>query len=126
MSFVLIATHRLKPGAMAAERARIPELVEFLETHEPRLIAFNEYADEEAEEVTVVQIHPDAESLRFHTEVVGERAARAYAETLDATLSIELYGDPGDELRATLRRQAGDRFRLTVKPHLLGGFTRTR
>jgi hypothetical protein len=126
MSFVLIATHRLKPGAMAAERARVPELVEFIESHEPRVIAFSEYADDEAEEVTVVQIHPDAESLRFHTELIAEHAERAYRETLDATVSIELYGDPGEEVIASLRASAGDRFRLTVKPHLLGGFTRTR
>jgi hypothetical protein len=123
--FILIATHRLKPGAIGAERARVPELAAFIESQEPRVIAFNEYADDAGEEVTVVQIHPDAESLRFHTELIAERAVRAYAETLDATVSIELYGDPGEEAIANLRESAGERFRLTVRPHLLGGFTRT-
>jgi hypothetical protein len=36
-------------------------------------------------EVTVVQVHPDAASMEFHMGVVRERAANAYAETLDAT-----------------------------------------
>ena len=125
MSFVLIATHRLKPGALAAERERVGELVDFVESREPRVIAFSEYADDEAEEVTVVQIHPDAESLRVHTELIAGHAERAYRETLDATLSIELYGDPGEEVIASLRRSAGERVRLTIRPHLLGGFTRT-
>jgi hypothetical protein len=87
--FVLISTHRLKPGAIAAERARVPGLVEFVESQEPRAIAFTEYADDEAGEVTVVQIHP------------------------------------GQEVIANLRASAGDRFRLTIKPDLLGGFMRT-
>jgi hypothetical protein len=126
MSIALIATNRLKPGALAAERARVPELVEFLEQHEPRLIAFNEYADDRAEEVTVVQIHPDAESLRLHMDVVGEHAARAYAETLDATAAIEVYGKPDDETLAGLLRRAGKGVRVAVRPHLLGGFTRSR
>jgi hypothetical protein len=126
MSFILIATNRLKSGALAAERERVPELVQFLEQHEPRLIAFNEYADERAEEVTVVQIHPDAESVRLHTEVVAGHAARAYEETLDATVAIELYGAPDDEIVAMLRRQAGAGVRVLIRPHHLGGFTRSR
>jgi len=126
MSLVLIATNRLKPGALSTERARVLELVEFIEQHEPRLIAFNEYADEQAEEVTVVQLHPDADSLRFHTEVVAEPAARAYAETLDATTAIQLYGTPDEEILANLRRQAGNGVRLTIRPDHLGGFTRSQ
>jgi hypothetical protein len=35
-------------------------------------------------------VHPDADSMAFHLDVVRERAARAYAETLDATMSIQV------------------------------------
>ena len=31
--------------------------------------------------------------MEFHMEVVAERAMRAYAETLDATASIQVYGE---------------------------------
>jgi hypothetical protein len=87
---IFIATNRLKPGALAAERERVPELAAYLEDQEPRLIAFNEYANDDGTEVTVVQVHPDADSMAFHLDVVRERAARAYAETLDATMSIQV------------------------------------
>jgi len=40
--FIFIATNRLKTGKLDAERKRVPGLVEFIETNEPRLIAFNE------------------------------------------------------------------------------------
>jgi hypothetical protein len=46
--------------------------------------------------VGVVQIHPDADSMEFHMNMVRKRAERAYAETLDATTSIQVYGTPSD------------------------------
>ena len=45
--FIFIATNRLRAGALAAERARVPGLVAFVREHEPRLLAFNEYVDED-------------------------------------------------------------------------------
>jgi hypothetical protein len=124
--FIFIATNRLKPGALDAERQRVPGLVSFIEAGEPRLIAFNEYANEDGTEVAVVQVHPDAESMSAHMGIVRERAARAYQETLDATAGIQVYGAPDDVVLATLAQQAGSGVPLTVWPHHLGGFTRSR
>jgi hypothetical protein len=122
--FIFIATNRLKPGKLDDERKRVPELCDFIEANEPRLIAFNEYASEDGTEVGVVQVHPDAESMEFHMSVVAERAARAYAETLEATTSIQVYGEPSEVVLNMLSRQAGAGVPLTVKRHHLGGFTR--
>ena len=122
--FIFIATNRLKPGRLEAERARVPGLVEFIDAHEPRLIAFHEYASEDGTEVTVVQIHPDAASMAFHMETVAERAASAYAETLEATTGIQVFGKPSDAIVEMLRRQAGAGLPLSVMPHHLGGFMR--
>ena len=88
--FIFIATNRLKEGRFEDERKRVPQLCDFIEANEPRLIAFNEYASEDGTEVGVVQVHPDAASMEFHMGVVADRAARAYAETLDATTSIQV------------------------------------
>src|SRR6266446_122901 len=123
--FIFIATNRLKEGRLAAERRRVPGLCDFIEASEPRLIAFNEYANEEGTEVGVVQVHPDAASFESHMGVVRERAERAYAETLEGTTSIQVYGTPSDTVLEMLRRQAGSGVPLTVKPYHLGGFTRT-
>jgi hypothetical protein len=122
--FIFIATNRLKPGKLGDERVRVPGLVEFVEANEPRLLAFNEYADEEGTEVAVVQVHPDADSMAFHMEVVAERAAAAYAETVEATTGIEVFGAPSDAVLEMLRRQAGAGVPLRVKPLHLGGFVR--
>src|SRR5258708_4785813 len=96
--FIFIATNRLKEGKLEEEKRRVPGLSEFIEANEPRLIAFNEYVNEDGTEVGVVQVHPDAASMEFHMTVVRERAERAYAETLDATTSIQVYGTPSDAI----------------------------
>jgi hypothetical protein len=122
--FIFIATNRLKPGKLAEERKRVPGLVDFVKANEPRLIAFNEYVNEDGTEVAVVQIHPDADSMAFHMDVIAERAAAAYGETIAATTSIQVFGTPTDAVLDTLERQAGAGVPLTVKSFHLGGFTR--
>ena len=122
--FIFIATNRLKPGKLADERKRVPGLVEFVEANEPRLIAFNEYVNDDGTEVAVVQLHPDAESMAFHMKVIAERAADAYAATVDATTSIQVFGTPSKAVLELLERQAGAGVPLTVKSVHLGGFTR--
>ena len=122
--FIFIPTNRLEPGKLDDERARVPGLVDFIQANEPRLIAFNEYANEDGSEVGVVQIHPDANSMAFHMGVIAERAAAAYAETVEATTSIQVFGTPSAEVLEMLERQAGAGVPLNVKPHHLGGFTR--
>ena len=124
--FIFIATNKLKEGKLEAERRRVPRLCDFIEASEPRLIAFNEYANEAGTEVSVVQVHPDADSFEFHMGVVRERAQRAYAETLEATTSVQVFGTPSASVLEMLRQQAGSGVPLSVNPHHLGGFTRAQ
>jgi hypothetical protein len=122
--FIFIATNQLKQGKLDSERNRVPDLVDFIQANEPQLLAFNEYADEEGTEVAVVQVHPDAESMVFHMELSAERAASAYADTLEATTNIQVFGSPSGAVTDMLRHQAGAGVPLSIKPHHLGGFTR--
>ena len=123
--FILIATNRLKPGKLDRERERVPGLVAFIEANEPRLIAFNEYVNQAGDEVTVVQVHPDAASMEAHMEIVRERALTAYAETLDATVRVQVFGEPTPAIIETLRQQAGSGVEISVNGEHLGGFTRS-
>jgi hypothetical protein len=122
--FIFIATNRLKQGKLDSEKKRVPDLIDFIQANEPRLIAFNEYANDEGTEVAVVQVHPDADSMVFHMEVIAERAASAYTGTIDATTNIQVFGTPSAAVTDMLRRQAGAGVPLSIKPHHLGGFTR--
>jgi hypothetical protein len=122
--FIFIATNKLREGKLAAERERARDLSSFIEANEPQLLAFNEYANEEGTEVGVVQMHPDAPSMELHMEVVAERATRAYAETLEATTSIQVYGEPSEAVLEMLSHQAGAGVPMMVKRHHIGGFSR--
>jgi hypothetical protein len=122
--FIFIATNKLRPGKLEDERERVRGLSDFIAANEPRLLAFNEYADENGTEVAVVQVHPDADSMQFHMHAVREHAVRAYAETLEATTTIRVFGRPDDAIVGMLREQAGTGIELSIKPHHLGGFTR--
>jgi hypothetical protein len=124
--FIFIATNKLKEGKLEDERRRVPGLCDFIEASEPRVIAFNEYANEAGTEVSVVQVHPDADSFEFHMGVVRERAERAYAETLEATTRVHVFGTPSRSVLEMLRQQAGSGVALSVNPHHLGGFTRAK
>jgi len=123
--FIFIATNRLKPGRLERERSRVSGLVDFIETSEPRLIAFNEFANEAGDEVTVVQFHPDAESMEAHMAIVRERAEAAYAETLDSTVRIQVFGRPTPAILDALRKQAGSGVDISVNGEHLGGFIRS-
>ena len=123
---IFIATNQLRVGKLAAERERVVGLTSFIEANEPQLLAFNEYANEDGTEVGVVQVHPDVASLELHMQLIAERAASAYAETLEATTSIQLYGEPSRAVLEMLEGQAGAGIPITVRPNHLGGFTRTR
>jgi hypothetical protein len=122
--FIFIATNKLKEGKLDDERRRVPGLSDFIEENEPRLIAFNEYANQEGTEVKVVQVHPDTDSFEFHMGVVRERAGQAYDETLDATTSVEVYGSPSEGILEMLKKQAGAGVALSVTADYLGGFSR--
>jgi hypothetical protein len=53
--------------------------------------------------VSVVQVHPDADSMAFHMQVAGEHFAQAY-EFLDTTRSVQIYGTPSDTLLEQMKQ----------------------
>jgi hypothetical protein len=57
-------------------------------------------------------------------EAVVRVGGGAYADTIEATTNIQVFGAPGPEVAGMLGRQAGAGVPLSVKPHFLGGFTR--
>ncbi len=113
---IYVGTHAIKPGMLDTAKAASRELVEFIEQNHPRMIHFEIDIDDDACEMTVVQVHPDAESLLFHIRLAAERIKAAY-EFLEATTKIEIYGVPSDELVELIdqmRMEAPVRFNTAV------------
>jgi hypothetical protein len=77
-------------------------------------------------QVSVVQVHPDAASLEADIEVVADRARQAYAQTLEVSTAVRVFGMPTDNIVRRLRQQAGSEVPLSIYPLHLGGFTGAR
>ena len=123
--FIFIGTHTIKEGKLEDFKKSCGELVEVVEANEPRLIAFNLYVNQDGTEVTVVQVHPDADSMLFHMQVAREHISEAYQSTLEKTERIDVYGKPSDTVLEMISQLAGSEVPLSVKAHHLGGFTRS-
>ena len=121
--FIFIATYTIKEGKLEDLKRYWPEFVDFVEEGEPRLIAFNAYVSEDGTEVGIVQVHPDVDSMEFHMKLIREHV-EASADLLDHGTGMQIYGAVSNSALELMRQQAGP-VPLTVKPHGVGGFTRS-
>jgi hypothetical protein len=93
----------IREGKLQEVRARVHELVEFVDAQEPQLLAYGAFIDEEGGSMTVVAIHPDSSSLELHMEI-GRPVFRTFTELIDLR-TIEVYGRPGDKVLRQLQRK---------------------
>jgi hypothetical protein len=101
-SLIYVGTHAIAPGKLDVAKEASRELGAFVEANHPRMLHFGIYIDDDAHEMTVIQVHPDEDSLRLHMQLAGERIAKA-REFL-ATTRIDLYGTPSDALVDQVRQ----------------------
>jgi hypothetical protein len=122
--FIFIGTHKVKPGKLEDFKTWFANYIETtVEPNEPRLLSFEAYADAKANVVTVVQVHPDAESMIHHMEVITEHAATAYVEFLERESNWQIYGTPRAGVLELVQRMAGDDNAPTSQEPF-AGFTR--
>ena len=93
----------IREGKLAEVKAGIRELVEYIDTHEPQLLAYGFYIDEAGSGMTLIAIHPDSSSLELHMEIGGP-AFRKFTELIDLR-TIEVYGRPGDKALEQLQQK---------------------
>jgi hypothetical protein len=117
-SFIFIGTRRIKEGKFEDFKNSYLDLVKVVEAKEPRLIAFYCYANDDETEVSVVQVHPDADSMLFHMQVACEHIEQGVQDLLDVG-SMQIYGTPSDaawEMMKTARQARGSSDRQTARP----------
>ena len=104
-------------------RAKTADLVEFVESREPRLLGYGFVIDADAREMTVMAAHPDSRSLELHLEIGGPRfAAIGPYITLR---SIEVFGEPSSAAIDAIHEKARLLGDAAVRIHRLDpGFAR--
>jgi quinol monooxygenase YgiN len=122
--FIVVFTYTIKPGTLDEARKRLAELVDFVETNEPRMIGFHCYLDEEGTKLTIVQVHPDSASMEFHMQINAKHFATAF-DYLDQQVSEQYYGPMSEALVAELSKWDEPGREMTRMPVHEGGFTRS-
>ena len=117
--FIFIGTHTIKEGKLEDFKQHFRDFCVFIEENEPRLIHFALYISEDGKEVSIVQVHPDEDSMALHMQVGAEHFARAY-EFLDVTKSIQIYGTPSDALVEQMKQVSSPRVPVIVKSEFIG------
>jgi quinol monooxygenase YgiN len=118
---IYVGTYTIKQGEQEDARRRLAELVDFVETNEPRVIAFNAYLDRDGNTVSIVQVHPDSASMEFHMQVNAKHFATAF-DWLDTSMSGQYFGPISDPLAAELAKWDEAATHLPIHA---AGFTRT-
>ena len=120
---VYIDRSEILEGKLEDLKAAMKGLAEFVETNEPRIIAYNVYFTEDGTRMTVMHVHPDTASLEFHMKAAGHAFSK-FVEFIKL-LTIDVYGKPGDALLEQMRKKAQLLGNGTVVVHeLQAGFAR--
>jgi len=118
-----IDTSDVREGALDELKPAIRELVDFVETHEPQLIAYNAYLSNDGTTLTVVSVHPDSASLEYHMTVAGP-LFRQFVDLVTLS-SIHIYGEPSEKVLKQLHEKAQLLGRgAVVVEAVFAGFTR--
>ena len=128
--FIYISTLRIKEGKLEGYKRYTRELLNAFEANEPQMIAFHVFLNEDGTEMTSIQIHPDAASMDFHLQVLGQVLPRLKEQFGDVFEFIELkrieyYGTPSARALESFRPFMEAGVALSSKPLHISGFTRS-
>jgi hypothetical protein len=101
---VIADTSSIARGRLTDVQNAAAELADFVETNEPRILTYKVYVDAPGMRMTVLQIHPDAESAEFHMEIAAP-VFKKFAGLLTLT-ALDVFGDASSALLAQLERKA--------------------
>ena len=120
---VYVDRSRIRPGKLDDLRDAMTHLAAFVEREVPRVISYAFYLDADADEMTVVALHPDSACLEHHMDVGRDEFAK-FADLLEL-VRIDVYGDVSDGVLQRLHAKARMLGSATVHVHRLhAGFKR--
>ena len=122
--FIFIGTHKIKPGRREEFKKYFAQFSSnVVEPEEPRLHSFYGYTAPDSDYVTIVQVHPDADSMVTHMKVGMEHFATAYAEYLEPESTLQIYGNLTEDLIQTISAATqtdGDGSSVTIREPFTG------
>jgi hypothetical protein len=120
---VIITTHQIPLSRRCEFEALAREYLEHVDANEPRTQVHWAYVDDAKAEVSLLQVHPDAESADHHMVVSGELIGRGLS--IVDTVGVEVYGEPGPVLRGALDANASSGVPVTMRTGSVVGVVRS-
>jgi hypothetical protein len=102
-------------------KAGIRDLVAFVDSHQPQIVTYGFYFDEDVRRMTVVAVHPDSASLVRHVDIGGPEFKKL-APFIELR-EIEVFGRLDERAVELLQAKAaalGDRGIVTMHDRFLG------
>ena len=119
---VYISHFRVKEGKLESLIQLNQKVTEQIKTNKPGTVAFLQYLNEEATELSIIHVFPDADSFDRHVAGVDERAKAAF-EFIEPTRR-EVYGMPSNHVLAMLRPPDGSGITFHIMPQSTSGYIR--
>ena len=95
---------RIREGKLPELKTAMDTLAGFVEENMPRLESYGFYLDEDEQEMTVLAVHPDSESLAFHLDR-GREEFRKFSHLIELK-RIDIYGPVADDVLDRLHAKA--------------------
>jgi hypothetical protein len=120
---VYIDRSDIHQGRLDELKAGIRQLVRFIESTEPQLMAYGFHIAEDGAQMTVVAVHPDSGSLELHLKI-GAAEFRKLAHLITLR-EIEVFGSLSPQALEMLQQKASALGGSSVRVHeRFAGFTR--
>ena len=123
-AFMFITTYAIKDGEVERFRAFLRDLLEALETEEPGALAINAYINGDGTEAAIVQLTPDAESIKRFWQILHQHTGRALSELVKSPTSVQMFGPSGDIALERTSHSAASGVEVTATPEYVSGFVR--
>jgi hypothetical protein len=125
---IYISTWKVKDGRLDDYKQFAKQLTEIIEAKEPQLIAFNVFLNEEGTEMTSIQVHPNADSMDFHMQIVSQALGEEMNDWVGRAdfiepKHIEIFGMPSTKLLEADNPIVEAGIPRSIKPNLIAGFT---
>ena len=120
---IFISRNKVREGKLEDLRNYYRESIQITQAAKPGTLVQLTYENEDATEVTVVRLFPDADALDLQLQGADERSKRTYE--FIQPLSVEIFGTPNPYAMEMFKKVAGSGIPVSVNPTFTGGFIRS-
>ena len=121
---LFISRNRIKEGKFDDIRKHYQASVAGVEANKPSTLVQLAYSNEDATEMTIVRLFPNADALDQQLQGADERTKTTY-QFIEPT-NIEIYGTPNSYALEMFTKVAGSGIAVSVHPQYMGGFIRPK